>query len=154
MRKYLKCLTLLILFTSINLLFSQGRKEDYQRAASLRGLTANKVYRSEVKPNWLPDGNHFWYKVKTGPDSYEYVMVDAAEGKRALPFDHKQLATLLVQNGVKDAKSDKLPITNLRFKNNSVEFYSGGKSWKCDVKTSTLSVISETTDSNGILCRI
>lgn len=152
MQNYRKCLTLLILFTSINLLFAQGRKEDYQRASSLRGLTANKVYRSEVKPKWLADGNQFWYKAKTGPDSYEYVIVDAAEGKRSLPFDHKLLATLLVQNGVKDAKSDKLPITNLRFKNNSVEFYSGGKSWKYDVKTSTLSVISDTAESNGDNC--
>ncbi len=152
MQNYRVYLTLLILTTSICHLPAQGRKEDFQRATSLRSLTANKVYRAEVKPNWLPDENHFWYKVKTGVESYEFVMVDAIEGRRSLAFDHKELAKLLVQNGVKEAKSEKLPITNLKFKDDSVEFQCNGKSWRYEIEKSVLSEVSDAAESNGGEC--
>jgi dipeptidyl-peptidase 4 len=38
------------------------------------------VFRDSVSPNWLQDGSRFWYRVRTGPDSYENVLVDALSG--------------------------------------------------------------------------
>ena len=54
---------------------------DYSRAMSLAGRIEGKVFRDVVAPHWLPDNRHFWYRVTTGPDSHEYVLVDAATGE-------------------------------------------------------------------------
>ncbi len=155
MQNYRISVMLFILIISISHLTAQERKEVFQHAASLRSLTANKVYRADVKPNWLPDGNHFWYKVKTGADSYEFVIVDAVEGKRSLAFNHNELAKLLTQNGVNDVKSEKLPITNLKYGTDSVGFQCNGKLWKYDIKNSTISEVLDAVESNGgDCCRI
>jgi dipeptidyl aminopeptidase/acylaminoacyl peptidase len=53
----------------------------YSRAQSLAGRTEDKVYRDVVTPHWLPDHRHFWYRVTTGPEKHEFVLVDAATGE-------------------------------------------------------------------------
>lgn len=42
----------------------------------------NLVLRETVKPNWLAGGKSFWYRVQTGPNSFEYVHIDCETGKR------------------------------------------------------------------------
>lgn len=42
--------------------------------------TANKVFRSTVKPHWLADGKAFWYRVQAGPQEHEFVLVNAETG--------------------------------------------------------------------------
>ncbi|HEY4415535.1 MAG TPA: prolyl oligopeptidase family serine peptidase [Verrucomicrobiae bacterium] len=54
---------------------------DYPRAESLAGRTEGKVFREVVTPHWFPDNHHFWYRVATGPDTHEFVLVDATTGK-------------------------------------------------------------------------
>ncbi len=71
--------------------WGQGSAVDYARAQELRGLAENKVFRAEVQPNWLPDGQHFWYRVETGPGSHELVAVDAATGERRVVPDEAAL---------------------------------------------------------------
>ena len=67
---------------------------DYQRAEKMMtGNTSPLVYRSGVRPNWLPD-ERFWYRVTTA-DGAEIVLVDPAKGTRALAFDHAKLAAAL-----------------------------------------------------------
>lgn len=58
-----------------------GSTADYERAASLARRTEGKVFRDAVSPHWLPDNRHFWYRVTTGPDAYEFVLVNAATGE-------------------------------------------------------------------------
>lgn len=88
--KILIRLFIIIFFCCNTPLPGQGRLEDYQRASKLRELTANKVYRDQVKPGWLTDNTHFWYRVKTGSDTYEFILVNAQEGKRVKAFDHEK----------------------------------------------------------------
>jgi dipeptidyl-peptidase 4 len=64
--------------------WGQGSKADYERAASLPQRTENKVFRSQVRPKWLPGGTRFWYKVQTGPETSEWVVVDAEQGTRTV----------------------------------------------------------------------
>lgn len=40
------------------------------------------VLRDRVEPNWLPDGSSFWYRVRTGEKTHEFVLVDARTGAR------------------------------------------------------------------------
>ena len=63
-----------------------GSAADYARAQSLARRTEGKVFRDAVVPHWLTDNKHFWYRVTTGADTHEYVLVDAATGeiKRAV----------------------------------------------------------------------
>ena len=35
------------------------------------------IYRMNVQPHWLPDETAFWYHVRTGADTLEYVLVNA-----------------------------------------------------------------------------
>src|SRR6478735_8821892 len=65
----------------------QGSNADYARALGMGRRFDNKVFRDGVEANWLPDGNQFWYRVETGPDQYELVLVDAAAGIRKVVAD-------------------------------------------------------------------
>lgn len=81
----------------LQLLFSptgmpaQGKRADYERAQSLASRTEQKIFRTSVRPNWLPGTNQFWYRVQTGPDGYEYVVVDADSGMVKRAADAKVL---------------------------------------------------------------
>ena len=55
---------------------------DYARALSLARRTSGKVYRDNVVPHWLTGNQSFWYRVTTGEDTTEYVLVDAVSGKK------------------------------------------------------------------------
>ena len=82
--KRLPVFLFLVLVSTLNL-FAGGSAEDYARAQSLPQRTEGKVFRDVVTPHWLPDNGHFWYRVTTGPDTHEYVLVDIVTGaiKRA-----------------------------------------------------------------------
>ena len=75
----------------------QGTRADYERALSLRAATENKVFRTEITANWLPEGTRFWYRVETGPQSHEWVLVDAADGTRKVVADLSSLPAAPVQ---------------------------------------------------------
>ncbi|MCX7819410.1 MAG: DPP IV N-terminal domain-containing protein [Kiritimatiellae bacterium] len=40
------------------------------------------VFRADVRPRWSADGSSFWYRVRTGPEAWEYVRVCAVTGER------------------------------------------------------------------------
>jgi dipeptidyl aminopeptidase/acylaminoacyl peptidase len=88
MKIILPLLTLSFCFLTGNL-FGGDDAAAYERALSLAQRTEGKVFRDAVAPHWLPDNRHFWYRVATGPDMHEYVLVDAETGdiKRASSAD-------------------------------------------------------------------
>ena len=71
---------LLIFFAAQNL-FAAGFDENYSHAQSLARRTEGKVFRDAVAPHWLPGNKSFWYRVTTGPDAHEFVLVNAATGE-------------------------------------------------------------------------
>lgn len=124
----------LILGTSLH---AQDTQSVQNNGRDLRKLTENKVYRDRIQAHWLPDNTRLWYKVKTGADTHEFILVDAAKGERKRAFDHERLARALSEAGVKEARPDQLPIDKLEFKvgENKILFRAGGKSWSCDLDT-------------------
>src|SRR5262249_17754787 len=68
--------TLLILSIPIHT-HAQGTKDDYDRSMNFQRNVRGKVYRDRVSPNWIDGGKQLWYEIKTGPDSREWVFVDA-----------------------------------------------------------------------------
>jgi dipeptidyl aminopeptidase/acylaminoacyl peptidase len=52
--------------------------EELSQSYSLR--TNGKVYRESFRPKWLPEGSRFWYQIKTGEQSKEFVLVNPEKG--------------------------------------------------------------------------
>jgi len=108
---------------------AQGTRSDYERAANLGRLAGGKVFRDRVEPHWLPGNTRFWYKVTTGSDSHEFVLVDAETGSRQPAFDHARLAEALDAAGMKDVRTERLPVDRLEFDQdkNELAFHAGGR---------------------------
>lgn len=84
----------------------------FDAALNLPKRTENKVFRDRVKPNWLPDGKSFWYRVQTGPQAHEFVLIDATTGSRktakslqelGLP-EKESVKTSMVKNELRHTK--------------------------------------------------
>jgi dipeptidyl aminopeptidase/acylaminoacyl peptidase len=112
-------------------LLAQGTRSDYDRAARLPGEFTGKVARADVQPRWLPDGDHFWYRVSS-PGGWEYVFVDAGKGLRRAAFDHKLLAELLTRELGKYVTADRLPLEAVSVSDagKCVRFRAGANRWK------------------------
>ena len=118
---------------------AQSFPADYDHAFSLRQRTANLVYRAEVKPHWLADNYRFWYRVQTGPQTHEFILVDAETGARQPAFDHEKLARSLANTTGQRMRADNLPLSGLDFSGtNFLIFASDGKNWRCDLENYSL----------------
>src|ERR1700754_2500694 len=63
---------------------------DYENSTKALVFNTNKlVYRSNVNPNWLPDGK-LWYAVSV-PGGMEYVLIDPKDGSRKTGPDKKSI---------------------------------------------------------------
>ncbi len=63
---------------------------DYEGATKSLGFNTSKlVFRNNVNPNWLPDGN-LWYAVSV-PGGVEYVLINTADGSRKTGPDKKSI---------------------------------------------------------------
>jgi dipeptidyl-peptidase 4 len=60
-------------------------------ADDLAKRTENQVFRAEVTPHWLPDGQRFWYRVQIAPKQHEFVLINAATGARQTAPDLKSM---------------------------------------------------------------
>lgn len=68
------------LLLGLLLITSSALAVDFDQTLSLPKRTENKVFRTNIKPMWLPDGERFWYKVQTSPKVSEHVLVNAVTG--------------------------------------------------------------------------
>ncbi|MFN3150754.1 prolyl oligopeptidase family serine peptidase [Bremerella sp.] len=105
----------ILLFALTTPIFAQGTAADYQRMQQLGRTTGGKVFRDDVIPNWLPGGDHFWYRVRTGQRLHEFVFVDATKGERKAAFDHEKLAQQLSQLLSKEVRPAQLPFDRIQF---------------------------------------
>lgn len=53
------------------------------------------MFRGEIRAHWFEEGSSFWYRVRTGPDSYEYVRIEASTGTRIVAADFARLGVPL-----------------------------------------------------------
>ncbi len=106
---------------------------DYEQAEKFMGYNTNPlVFRSTVRPTWLPD-ERFWYRNAIAEGS-EFILVDPRNGSRGPAFDHASLARALsVASGTTYGASD-LPFNSFEFSNNerSISFSVDDRSWTCE----------------------
>jgi dipeptidyl aminopeptidase/acylaminoacyl peptidase len=118
----------------------QGSAADYERSARLFARTRNKVFRDRVQPSWTEWGRHFWYRNDLADGAREWVLVDAAVGKRESAFDHARLAEALSKATGAKVEAARLPLTRLSFVENAAvaRFRALGKTWRYDRRTNEL----------------
>ena len=121
--------------------FAQGTKADYTRAAELPNLTRGKIFRDRIDPHWFDENRQFWYKVRTGPSSREFVVVEAEKGRRRPAFNHQKLAEALAKQKINDVRADRLPIEQLAFDpaGKYVDLQIGDRWWRCNLDSYELS---------------
>ena len=130
-------LVLLLLIPSVS---AQGRKSDYERAKTYPTRVRNLVFRDLVKPNWFDADQKLWYRVKTGIDSHEYVLVDALAGKRMPVFDHDNLSRILSQELKRKVDVTKLKLAEFSISPDAkrCEFRYAGRDWSLSLPTGNL----------------
>jgi dipeptidyl aminopeptidase/acylaminoacyl peptidase len=108
---------------------------DYARAEKLMGYnTAPLVFRSGVRPSWLP-GDRFWYRITTS-DGSEFLLVDATKGTRVPAFDHAKVAAALSAAAGATYDAHHLPFTQFDFSadEKALSFTVQRRRWKCDLQ--------------------
>ncbi|HEY5073626.1 MAG TPA: DPP IV N-terminal domain-containing protein, partial [Pyrinomonadaceae bacterium] len=132
------------LFTTISVVAQQRAADaprtltaaDYARAEKLLAYnTAPLVFRSGVRPSWLP-GDRFWYRVTTS-DGSEFLLVDPAKGTREAAFDHAKVAAALSAAAGTTYDARHLPFTQFDFSadERAISFTVQRRRWKCDLPT-------------------
>lgn len=147
--------TKLIIATAATLICAaasaQGTAEDYRRAYSLREKFggADKVYYSDVKPQWVGNTHTFWY-VRNTPDGPIYVTIDADKRVRRPMFDHKKLAAALSAASGKDIAPATMRFSNLTIDESltAIDFGFESRRWHYDIRHNRLSPIPTPTAPN------
>ena len=78
-----------------------------------------RIYRDKIEPHWFADSagvsNRFWYRMQLPHDEKEFVLVDAAAGKREAAFDAERLAKALTGLTGKSVDAKKPPFDAITF---------------------------------------
>ncbi|MEO9020726.1 MAG: DPP IV N-terminal domain-containing protein [Ginsengibacter sp.] len=131
-------LALIVVSFSLNALAQQPRDlttEDYAHAESLLSYNTQKyIDHPNVRANWISD-DKFWYRDADSKGS-EFILVDAAKGKRSGAFDQQKLAASLSAATGKTYQPEMLPFQSFSYSadGKSVHFRANGKQWNCDLK--------------------
>ena len=72
------------------------------------------VLNAQVKPHWMEGGKQFWYRRQATAASFEFMLVDAVAGTRAVAFDHALMAEALGKAVNKKLDAADLPITDVK----------------------------------------
>ncbi|KAI9163456.1 Dipeptidyl aminopeptidase 4 [Paramyrothecium foliicola] len=69
------------------------------------------IQQATVEPHWLADGDSFWYRHQTSPETSEFIFVDASEKLRRQAFDHIALADALGRQTGTTIEAGNLPFS-------------------------------------------
>ncbi|MGB7346444.1 MAG: prolyl oligopeptidase family serine peptidase [Pirellulaceae bacterium] len=132
--------------------YGQGSLSDYQRWASYAERTSNRVFRQNIQPQWFDQASDkMWYRVDTGRDSHEFVLVDTANRTRKPAFDHKNLAAALSDQIEHKVSPDKLDLRSVAFTEDvsKCKFRFSGQIWEYDLPAGPLKRIDSISAGNS-----
>ena len=97
----------------------QVTAEDYARAErQLQQHTSPLVFGGGVSPNWMDDGR-FWYENQT-PEGSEFVLVEPAEARRTVAFDHPRMAAGLSTAVGQTILAGSIPVSGMMFAGDAI----------------------------------
>jgi dipeptidyl-peptidase 4 len=108
---------------------------DYARAEQLLTWnTASLITGDVVQPNWLPDGDRFWYRV-TVPGGADFIIVDPVRNSRRHLFDNARLAAAMSLANDTAYAPGKLPFRTFDWVDveRAIAFNVGAKRFDCDI---------------------
>ena len=129
-----------------------AQEVNYSRAEQLLTWNADRlVSGDQVSPQWMKDGNRFWYRNKTAAGA-EFVLVDPASASRTLLFDHVKWAQAMAQASDTAFDGNKLPFQTFKFakdgdNESEIEFNAVKKRFSCNIQ-SYRCVVSDTLPSD------
>ena len=113
---------------------------NYSRAEQLLNWNADRlVSGDQVTPQWMKDGNRFWYRNKTA-NGAEFVLVDPASASKTLLFDHVKLARAMTAASDTAFDGNQLPFRTFRFTKDGdneteIEFNAVRKHFICNIQS-------------------
>src|SRR5579872_30667 len=128
------CLSLAICSTQVSAQQPSLTAADYARAERFMTYSVTPLVFGTVRPTWL-DGDRFYYR-DNGPGGSQFVVVDAATGKRSPLFEHSKLAAALSTAANGKYEAGHLPFEQVEVSpdGQSVSFNLRGRHWKCDIE--------------------
>jgi len=117
-----------------------AQQVNYARAEQLLNWNADRlVSGDQVNPQWLKDGNRFWYRNKTA-NGAEFVLVNPAAASRTLLFDQVKLAQAMTSASDTAFDGNKLPFQTFKFakdgdNESEIEFNAVRKRFSCNIQT-------------------
>ena len=110
---------------------------DYARAERfLRGHMPLYVDNANIEHHWIGAEDKFWYRRTNAAGEPEFVVVDAATGRRSAAFDQKIIANGLSEASKKKVEAGALPFSVFRFNGKSaIEFQLGAVRWICQINS-------------------
>ena len=105
----------------------------YARAAVFQSART-LVSRLTLEPNWIAQGNGFWYVDKRGDDK-TFIRVDPARNRQAPAFDHARLAVGLSSAAGEAYEANTLPFDFFEYRDRDtrVTFRVEKTAWTCDL---------------------
>ena len=131
---------------------AQGSREDYSRWESYSKRTANRVFRHNIKPNWIGDHNDsFWYRVQIDSNAHQFILVDAAAKRRRLAFDHEAVAKELDAHSSMEVNADRMDLRSLTFdaKLTQCQFRFGGQAWTYQLPSGPLDRLAASSEDGA-----
>lgn len=127
MNKKIITINLIILFLAIPVLNLIAQttpitKANYQLAERFSPEKMKKlVFSTSVSPNWLLNGDRFWYSYKTS-DGTNFYIVDLVKKTKKPLFDNHKMARMLTLITKDPYDWQHLPVIKPKFKNNDAVF--------------------------------
>jgi dipeptidyl aminopeptidase/acylaminoacyl peptidase len=117
---------------------SAAQTVSYTKAEQLLNWNTSRLVSGDsVRPQWMHDGNRFWYRNKTA-NGHEYVVVDPVRNTKGMLFDNTRLAAAMSM--AKDTSYDpsRLPFNRFEFADDGkderrIEFRASKKDFTCDI---------------------
>ena len=140
--------------------YQPTRQEELQRykaAGLLDSLARNSILNANIKANWQPGNNTFWYKKFLTDSNFEFIYVNATTNVKQKAFDHAKIAAAL-NKLITDTPLNplRLPIINMQFDKNAANIVVQLKNkhyYSCNLKNHTCKVsdsIAATIDNSTV----
>jgi dipeptidyl-peptidase-4 len=111
---------------------------DYDRAERfLRGHMPQYVANADIEHHWIGPEDKFWYLRTNAAGGNEFVVVDAATGRRSAAFDQTIIAGALSEATQKKVDAGNLPFNVFRYVDDkrAIEFRIGAARWICRINS-------------------